>query len=195
VVVSTGSDITKPAFKFGEGKVSARFARLLPNEATVDFGVVHTVRLPELSTGVALTAGNEASSGGLTLLPEAGSAIKIDKLTFSEAAEQKLRAVRVPLERAGDLIDESLGLELLYAATPTSTQFCPPARLRVTNSEGWEPGTLVEVLLHGVEIDQEWAPYGGWTKVSDAQVSDDGSEIETTEPGLPLLGVLGFRRK
>jgi hypothetical protein len=195
VLVSPGENITLPAFKFGEGKTSPRFARLLPNQPNVDFGVVHSVRLPPFSEGVALLAGKAAGSGGLTLTPAAGSAIKIDKLTFGEAEEQTLRAVQIPIAQAGDLIDEQLGLELLYAASPTSTQFCPPARLAVENSEGWEPGTAVEVLLHGVEIDEEWAPYGGWAKVSDAVVSDDGTQIETTEPGLPLLGVLGFRRK
>jgi hypothetical protein len=195
VSVGPRQAITKPAFKFGEGKVSPRFARLLPNEPSVDFGVVHSVRLPALDSGVALIASNDASSGGLTLSFEANSQIKIDKLTFGEPEEQKLRALQVPLDRAQDLIDPDLGLELLYAATPTSTQFCPPARLQVDNTEGWEPGTEVEVLLHGVEIDEEWAPYGGWAKVSDARVSDDGTRIETTSPGLPLLGVLGFRRK
>jgi hypothetical protein len=194
VVIGPQQDITKPAFKFGEGKVSARFARLLPDQPRVDFGIVHTVRLPELGSGVALVAGKQASAGGLSLFPETGSTIRIDKLTFTEADEQKLRAVQVPLDRAEDLIDPELGLELLYAATPTSTQFCPPVRLSVDNSEGWAAGTEVEVLLHGVEIDEEWAPYGGWTKVSDAAVSSDGLVIETTSPGVPLLGVLGFRR-
>jgi hypothetical protein len=195
VLVGPRQDMTKPAFKFGEGKVTPRFARLLPNEANIDFGIVHSVRLPELGSGVALVAGKPASSGGLTLSPEAGSLVRIDKLTFGEADEQKLRAVQVPLDRAGDLTDPELGLELLYAATPTSTEFCPPVALAVDNTEGWVPGTEVEVLLHGVEIEEIWAPYGGWAKVSDARVSDDGARIETTEPGLPLLGVLGFRRK
>lgn len=195
VSVGPGQNMTKPAFKFGEGKASPRFARLLPNEPEVDFGVVHSVRLPPLDSGVALVAGGEASSGGLTLSFEPNSQIKIDKLTFGEADEQKLRALQIPLDRAEDLIDPDAGLELLYAATPTSTEFCPPARLKVDNSEGWQPGTEVEVLLHGVEIEEEWAPYGGWAKVSDARVSDDGAFIETTSPGLPLLGVLGFRRK
>lgn len=195
VLVSPGQDMTLPAFKFGEGKTSPRFARLLPNQPNIDFGVVHSVRLPPFGEGAPLVAGKSASAGGLTLTPAASSAIKIDKLTFGEAEEQALRAVQVPIAQATDLIDESLGLELLYAATPTSTQFCPPAALAIENSEGWEPGTAVEVLLHGVEIDEEWAPYGGWAKVSEAVVSDDGTQIETTEPGLPLLGVLGFRRK
>lgn len=195
VSIGANEDITKPAFKFGEGKVSARFARLLPNELQVDFGTVRSVRLPDLDTGVPLLAGISASSGGLTLTPASDGQIKLDRLTFGEAEEQRLRAVAVPLDRAGDLIDVSLGLELLYAATPTSTEFCPPAKLQLENSEGWAAGTEVEVLLHGVEIDEAWAPYGGWAKVSDARVSDDGASIETTEPGLPLLGVLGLRRK
>ncbi|MFO7181366.1 MAG: hypothetical protein DIU78_021870, partial [Pseudomonadota bacterium] len=74
------------------------------------------------------------------------------------------------------------------------TRFCPPAALSIDNHLGWPAGTDVEVWLHGVDIAEEWAPYGGWAQVSAARVSDDGERIETTEPGLPVLGVLGFRR-
>ena len=45
-----------------------------------------------------------------------------------------------------------------------------------------------------MDITEEWAPYGDWAKIAGAVVSDDGERIETTEPGLPVLGVLGLRR-
>lgn len=185
----------KPAAKFGEGIVTPRFALLLPREPVLDLGVVHTVRLPELSSGVPLVAGSPASSGGLTLLPAAGTQIKIDQLTYESAEEQAFRAVRVPLEQAPELVAASVGLEVVYGATPVETHFCPPVALQVENSEGWAPSTEVEVLLHGVAIEEEFAPYGGWAKVSDARVSADGTTIETTSPGLPVLGVIGLRRK
>ncbi|HET9933911.1 MAG TPA: hypothetical protein VFQ35_24575 [Polyangiaceae bacterium] len=185
----------KPAAKFGEGILTPRFAVLLPRESVIDLGVVHTARLPALSTGAPLVPGSEASSGGLTLMPSAGTQIKIDQLTYESAAEQAFRAVKVPLDRAPELIDASVGLEVVYGATPVETRFCPPAKLRIENTEGWTPNTDVEVLLHGVAIEEEFAPYGGWAKVSDARVSADGLSIETTSPGLPVLGVIGLRRK
>jgi hypothetical protein len=185
----------KPAAKFGEGILTPRFAILLPRERVIDLGVVHTVRLPDLASAVPLVAGAPASSGRLTLLPSAGSQIKIDELTYESAEEQGFRAVKVPLDKAPELIDPSVGLEVVYGATPVDTHFCPPAKLRIENTEGWEPNTEVEVLLHGVAIEEEFAPYGGWAKVSDARVSADGALIETTSPGLPVLGTIGLRRK
>ena len=157
--------------------------------------MLHTVRLPALETGVPLSAGSAASSGGLSLLPPAGGTIRIDQLTYESVEEQSLRAVRVPNELVPQFADAELGLELVYGATPVDTHFCPPAALRVDNTEGWAPGSEVEVLLHGVAIEEEFAPYGGWAKVSDARVSTDGAHIETTSPGIPVLGVLGLRRK
>lgn len=185
----------KPAAKFGEGIITPRFAILLPRERVIDLGTVHTVRLPALSSAVPFAAGAEVSSEGLTLLPGAGSQIKIDQLTYESAEEQGFRAVRVPLEKAPELFDASVGLEIVYGGTPVETRFCPPAKMRVDNTEGWEPNTEVEVLLHGVAIEEEFAPYGGWAKVSDARVSADGTVIETTSPGLPVLGTIGLRRK
>ena len=185
----------KPAAKFGEGILTPRFAVLLPRETVIDLGVVHTVRLPALSSGAPLVAGAEATSGGLTLLPSAGTQIKIDQLTYESAEEQSFRAVRLPLDRAPELIDASVGLEVVYGAAPVETRFCPPAKLRIENTEGWAPNTDVEVLLHGVAIEEDFAPYGGWAKVSDARVSADGATIETTSPGLPVLGAIGLRRK
>lgn len=186
----------RPAFKFGEGKHSARFAWLLPADTPeVDLGTVRTVLLPPLGSGAALTPGEEASSGGLSLLPAAGGNIRFDRLTFRSGEEQQLRAVRLDVTTAPAVVAPELGFEIVYATTPVDTAFCPPAELRIENSEGWAPGTEVEVWLHGVHVEQEWAPYGGWAKVSTAQVSADASRIETSAAGLPFLGVLGFKRR
>lgn len=188
--------IKKPAFKFGEGKHSARFAWLLPPDTEeVDLGTVRTVLLPPLGSGAALTPGEEASSGGLTLLPPARGAIRFDRLTFRSDEERLLRAVRLDASAAPPVVTSELGFEIVYAATPVDTAFCPPAELRIENSEGWAAGTEVEVWLHGVQVEQEWAPYGGWAKVSTARVSADASRIETSEGGLPFLGVLAFKRR
>ena len=194
VSMTLGQRFLEPAFKFGEGRVSARFAQLLPDEAELDLGEVRTVRLPELDTAVPLMAGDTAAYDGFELELAAESEIRIDGLSFRTAEERGLRAVTVPIADAPDVVAEGPGLELVWAATPVETHFCPPAALSVPNSEGWAAGTDVEVYLHGVDITEEWAPYGGWAKVSDAVVSDDGERIVTTEPGLPVLGVLGLRR-
>jgi hypothetical protein len=153
------------------------------------------VLLPELGRGEPLVAGLTASSAALslTLTPEAE--IEFDRLTYQGEAELALRAVQVPLEGAPEVIDPALGFELVYAATPMETRFCPPAQLKLENLEGWEPETEVEIWLHGIDITEEWAPYGGWAKVSEAVVSADGRRIESTVPGLPVLGVLGFKRR
>jgi hypothetical protein len=195
VEIDPQQPIKKPAFKFGEGLVSARFAWLLPDEPVIDLGTVQSVRLPELGSGEPLEPGQSASFGGLTIAVPKGGSVGIDEITFQTEEEKLLRAIEVPLDGAPAVVDPSFGFELLYAATPTETTFCPPAQLSVDNSLGWEPGTKVEVWLHGVDVTQQWAPYGGWAKVASARVSSDGARVETTEPGLPILGVLGFKRE
>ena len=125
-------------------------------------------------------------------LPQA-SRLQIDGISFRRPAEKGLRAVRVPIEGAPDVVAQGPDLELVYAATPVDTRFCPPAALSVENSEGWAPGTNVEVWIHDVDITEEYAPYGGWGLVSSASVSSDGERIEPKDPGLPVLGVLGFK--
>ncbi len=195
VVISPRQAITKPAFKFGMGVQTPRFAWLLPDEAEVDLGVVHSFRFPPLSSGAELVNAASATSGGLTLIPAAEGRIKFDKLTFTEPEQLRLRALQIPLAAAPDVVDPSFGFELIYAATPTDTVFCPPAKLIVENSAEWPANSDVEIFLHGVDVEEEWAPYGGWGKVSDARVSDDGTTIESTAPGLPVLGVLALRRR
>jgi hypothetical protein len=194
VSMTLGQKFLEPAFKFGEGRVSARFAQLLPDETELDLGEVRTVRLPELSTAVPLVAGGSVAYEGFELMLAGETEIGIDGLSFRTAEERGLRAVALAIDEAPDVVAEGPGLEIVWAATPVETRFCPPAALSVPNSESWAPATAVEVYLHGVDITEEWAPYGGWAKISEAVVSDDGERIETTDPGLPVLGVLGLRR-
>ena len=67
--------------------------------------------------------------------------------------------------------------------------------LSVPNTTGWAAGTEVEFWIHGVSVKEEWAPYGGWGKVSDGKVSSDGSRVETNEgDGIPILSVIGIRK-
>jgi len=194
VKISSSSPLKRPAFKPGEGLVTARFALLIPDSGDVDLGTVHTVRLPALDTGAELSPDRVASSGGLSIeLPANGSAM-VDVLTFDTPQKQKLRGLAIDPVALPELIPAELGFELVYAASPTQTVFCPPARLSVDNSLGWDAGSDVDVYLHGVDVVEEFAPYGDWAKVASARVNDDGSMIETTD-GLPVLGVLGFKRR
>lgn len=194
VKISSSTPLKKPAFKPGEGIVTARFALLIPDSGDVDLGTVHTVRLPALDTGVELAPGQLASSGGLSIqLPANGSA-NIDELTYDTPEKQNLRALAIDPAALPELIPPELGFELVYAATPTETVFCPPAQLSIDNTLAWDAGTEVEVYLHGVDVKEEFAPYGDWAKVANAHVTDDGSAIETSD-GLPVLGVLGFKRR
>ena len=92
------------------------------------------------------------------------------------------------------VVDASLGLGVLVALTPSGTTLCPPAKLRTPNSPGWPAGSRVEFFLHGVEVAEEFAPYGGWAKVSDGAVTADGSAVETDDAGgLPIISVVGVR--
>ncbi len=60
----------------------------------------------------------------------------------------------------------------------------------------WPAGTAVEFYIHSVSVDQEWAPYAGWAKVSDGAVSADGKTIATADgQGLPVLEVFGIQKK
>lgn len=194
VRMTPGERMRSPAFKYGEGKTTAKFAWLLPDQPIVDLKAVRGVRLPDLDRGVPLLAGAEANSHGLSLLPTPKADIRFDGIVFRTEAERRLRAVPIPIDTAPAVVDPDLEFEMLYATTPVDTVFCPPALMRVENSPGWSPQTEIEVWLHGTDIAETWAPYGGWAKISSARVSRDGTTVETTDPGLPVLGVLGFRR-
>jgi len=47
-----------------------------------------------------------------------------------------------------------------------------------------------------VDVEEEWAPYSGWAKISDGAVSSDGTSIVTAAgQGIPQLSVIGIKRK
>jgi hypothetical protein len=100
----------------------------------------------------------------------------------------------VSTENAPSAVDASLGFGILYALTPSGTELCPPAALTVPNSANFPARSSVEIFLHGTDILESWAPYGGWAKVSDGVVSEDGRTVSTVEGGgLPGLSVVGIR--
>lgn len=196
VTVTPNSTLLKPAFKYGTGIDFARFAIPLPSMPTHDLGVVSTLRMPPLGEGVPLTTGVDVTSNGVVLFVEAGGRVKIDKLTYSEPDQQGFRAREVPLAGSSPAIDPGESLAMVFALSPHTTSFCPAATLTVPNTANLPAGSAVEFVLHGIEIEQEWAPYAGWATVSDGTVSADGDTISTAEgAGIPLLGLIGVRPK
>jgi hypothetical protein len=194
VAASGASLITAPAFKYGMGIEYAQFAVPLAGGPTHALATLATVRLPPLGTGSALLPGAAARSGEVELRLASDAEITIDKLVFEDDDQRAFRAALIPSGLSLPAVDTTLELGLLVALTPPGATLCPPAQLLVPNREDWAPGSLVEVLAHGVKLDQHIAPYGGWAKVSDAHVSPDGTQIVTDAAGgLPLLTVVGFR--
>lgn len=191
-----GQAIDKPAFKYGLGLNYAKFALLLPSGQSVfDVGTQTTAKFPAMGSGADLSAGSDASNSGVTVSIPAGAKIKLEP-DYITAEEKQFRAVEIPTAKAPEAVDATLGFEMLVATTPVDTHFCPNAKLTVPNSPGWVAGTEVEFWVHGVNTEEDWAPYGGWGKVSAGTVSSDGNSIETADgEGIPLLSVFGIRKK
>ncbi len=195
--INPNQEIRRPAFKYGDGLGYAKFAQLLPTDTSdYDVGVVTTAALPPMSAGTAIVAGGDASVNGITLSVAAGATVKIDKLTFETEESWRFRAVEIPLAKSPPAVDPSLGFEIVVATTPIDTQFCPHAKLSVPNTPGWPSGSEVEIWMHGVSPDEEWAQYASWAKVSGGRVSADGKNVVSNDgEGVPLLSVFGIKKK
>jgi hypothetical protein len=193
VRVTADELITKPAFKYGDGVTHAKFAQPLASGVN-ELGNVTTVAFPALSLGAPLVPGASSASGAVTLTLQPGTVVEIDPFDYPELEQQTFRAAVMPALSAPAAVDETLGLELIVALAPVQTTFCPAAALAVDNQAGWAPGSAVEFFLHGVDIEEQWAPYAGWAKVSDGTVSADGARVETSlDGGIPVLSVVGVR--
>jgi hypothetical protein len=92
-------------------------------------------------------------------------------------------------------LPESFGFELAYGLAPLGTTFCPPAKISLKNTLDWSPGTEVEVFVQGLDVTEKWAPYATWLMVGEARVSSDGSSIDSTSGGIPILSSIALRRK
>jgi hypothetical protein len=197
VVDAGGRMMQKPAFKFGDGVLHARLASPLPaDQPSIVFPApLVAARFPELSAGQTLAAGQTLTSSELSLTLPSGAVIDIDTLLNDAPEEQTFRAVEIPLDAAAPALDPATPLDRVFAVTPLETKICPDAAVSVPNRDGWPAGTAVEFFVHGLEINEEYAPYAGWAKVSDGAVSADGMRIETAQDGgLPILGVIGIHR-
>lgn len=184
----------KPAIKLGDGAVHVKMAVPAPPSEVITF--TQPIWLPALpKQGARLSAGQAATSGGVSVTLATEAIIGFDVGHYPTADLQALRAVELPVERSTALI-AGMGLEILYGVGPTDTTLCPPAAVSVPNSLGWAAEQDVDFYLHGVDTEQAWAPYAGWAKVSAGRVSADGKAIETLPgEGLSVLGVLGIKRR
>jgi hypothetical protein len=186
-----GKSLDNPAFKFGDGYQYGKFAIPLKMAGAVDLGAIQTTAMP--MTGVALTAGTKPSSGGVTLEIAAGAVVTIDELNQDTPDKQMFRAAPIPVAQVPAPMTTSI--DLVFATGPLETTFCPAASVEVPNSLGWAAGAAVEFWVHGLDISESWAPYGGWAKVSDGAVSADGTTIRTAAgQGLPVLSTFGIRK-
>jgi hypothetical protein len=197
--IAANQPIKRPAFKYGDGFGFVKFAELLKTDTEdYDLGIRMTAKLPATSTGAAMDPGADATNSGVTLSIAAGADVEIDVLVYDTPEYQGFRAAEIPIAKAPGAVDPTLGFEIIVGTTPIETKFCPHAKLSVPNTAGWDAGQAVEVFIHGVSVEEEWAPYAGWAKVSDATVSADGQSVVTDDgegQGIPYLSVFGFRKK
>lgn len=195
--IGSTEPIKRPALKYGDGLSYVKLAQLLSTETnTYDLGAIAIAELPPFDAGEPLAAGAEATSAGVTVTVGDGGAIEIDLLTYVTDAEQRFRAVAIPIADAPPAVDPELGFEIVIGTAPGETHFCPEAALQVPNSAGWAPDSAVEIWLHGTDPSQDWAPYGGWAKISDARVTSDGTAVVSVAGGgIPVLGVFGLRKR
>jgi hypothetical protein len=194
VTITVGSSLKKPMLRFGDALHTVELAAPVTS-ATMSFGTLVDAPLPD--AGVPFVDGGSAVSNGVSLQLPAGASVAIDTLDYSTADSQLFRAVEIPVSNhQEDAVPgiAAYGLTLVFGTAPLETLFCPPATVSVPNSAGWAAGAAVEFWILGVDVAQQWAPYGDWVKVSDGQVSADGSTVSTVAgQGFPVLETFGVR--
>jgi hypothetical protein len=205
VIDATGFSLTEPRLLYGDGVAFVTLVASLPSTPDADFGFVSTARLPDAASGVPLVPGQDAVSGDVTLRLAASASAEFDILSYCFADEQTFRAVTIPVDGSATLpsVDPALGLEMLFGMAPERTQFCPAAQMTVPNAPGWPADAEVEFWYLGTSfyyldpsIVEDYAPWGGWGKVSDGVVAADGTAVSTDpDEGIPVLGVIGVRLK
>ena len=191
----SGQTLMNPHFKYGNGLLHVKFIMGLPEQAVVDLGIVKTAALPDVTTGAPMAPGGTATSGGVSLTVPSSASITTDP--FLPEGADGFRAVVIPKEQAPVAVDATKAFEIIVGTAPLETKFCPPAALSVPNSAGWPAGTAVEFWIEGLDITEEWAPYGGWQKTSDGAVSADGATVATDPAGgiAWLSSVVAIRKK
>lgn len=185
-----GEEMDAPACKFGDGKGWGKLAIALDG-GTSDVGTLTVVTLPPLAQGAKLGAGDAASSGGVTLTLSDDVRVEIDELTYEDEGEWVFRAA--PFSEAV-LAELGQDFALGFSLAPHETVICPSPALSVENTADLEAGATLELFVHGLDVSEEWAPYAGWEKVGEGEVSQDGATLEFPD-GVPVLTAIGIRVK
>jgi hypothetical protein len=193
--VTPRTALTLPAFKYGDGFDFAELAIMLGSAKSQDLGSLVALPLPAYADGAAFPKKGNITNGDVTLSIASGTTIEHDRLTYEDDSELVFRTVQIPVADSAKALDPSFGFELAYAVAPLGSTFCPPAGLTLKNVEQWAAGTAVEVFVQGLDVAENWAPYGSWVKVADASVSTDGKSIVTTSGGITILSSIAVRRK
>jgi hypothetical protein len=190
--------MTDPAYKVLGRSQWISFAAPVPDQQVVTFAPFQLTPLP--AAGVAFPTGGAAgdvTSGDVTLSIPAGA-----KLTFpidiTTPSDRQLRSAAIAMANAPPAVDAALHLEVLYGLAPLDTEVAPPAKLTVPNSAGWAAGAAVELFVHGMDINDKFAPYAGWKAAGTATVSADGKTVVTDDGagnGLPVVTLIGLRKK
>ena len=189
-----GPPLVLAALKYGDGFDFAELAAQLGSEPTQDLGELVALPLPTFAEGAKFPKSGAVTNGDLTLQLDSAGSFEHDILAYSDD-ELVFRTVPVPIADSQQALPPSFGFELAYGVAPLGTTFCPAAKLSVKNSAHWAPGTEVEVFVQGLDVTEKWAPYGTWLQVAEARVSSDGSRIDTTSGGIPILTSIALRRK
>jgi hypothetical protein len=196
---TSGTVLDDARMYYGDGKDYVRLCQEIPGLPDATLGTINTVALPPLAQGQTIAAGSPVTQGPLTIEVDAAGAIEHDIILYATDAERVFRSVLIPHDNGSlsfPAIDASLNFDLVFGTAPINTKFCPAAKLTFDNTEGWAADAEVEVFFHGTEVFTDFAPYGGWAKVSDGKVSSDGTTVSTNDgEGIPQLGVFGVRLK
>lgn len=139
-----------------------------------------------VDSGQAIAAGQTVSSAGVELSVPAGGVVDVDALIYDTAAKQTFRAAQVP-EAQVQIVTGSADFAMVFALGPVDTLFCPPAAVSFENYAALPAGTVVEIWGQELDVKESFGGYGEWSKVADGKVSADGTKIETTGAGLPVL--------
>ncbi len=182
-------DMDAPACKYGNGRTFGKLALPIGGGDT-DLGTLTTVHLPSFGEGMPLTPGETATSAGVSLTLTDNARVEIDTLTYEDETEYGFRAALVPDDALAKL---DQGFVLAFTLAPLETRICPSPSLTIENSIGLTPGSALELFIHGLDVLEEWAPYAGWEKVGEGQVSDDGATLDFAQ-GVPLLTAIGIRQ-
>lgn len=194
--ISPGHPLTKPMLKFGDSVAWAELA-VPVTMATTGFGNLTTAALP--AAGAPFAPGAAAVSAGVSLSLPAGATATIDTLNYSTPDQQLFRIVQIPVEKETAVPGiAQYAFVLLFGATPLETQFCPVAAITVPNNAipPLPANSAVEFWGLGLDVGQAWAPFGDWAKLSDGQVSADGTTIATApNQGFAVLETFAVRSK